>query len=244
MRAHQSLFLASAFPLAAVADTTLGLYVFSREGDRTAQATPPTVLTELGYVQEFGTGQWFRDQYVANGASQRIWNLQPNKPQYNQITALAPLDNVLMSSATAFWQGVYPPVGNNAATAGLRNGSTVTEPLNGYQIIPIQQTTLDPSAGILNVKTGDQGSTWLEGNANCNKAINSTNDYYSSSDFYYESNQTLSFYQSIAPVVSASLPAGQVNYQNAYTSKCYFSSQSRLKRYCLDWCLTGSVCSF
>lgn len=227
MRAHQSLFLSFALPLAAVADTTLGLYIFSREGDRTAVSTPPTVLTELGYVQEYGTGSWYRDNYVANGAVKRIWNLQPDRPNYSQINALAAYDPVLMTSATAFWQGIYPPIGNNAATAGLRNGSTVTEPLNGYQIVPIQQTSLNPQADILNVNTATQGNTWLDGAAGCNMATNSSNKYYASTDYYFNSNTTQSLYQSIAPVVQNTYPnSAQVNYQNAYNGMCDDSFRS------------------
>ena len=227
MHAYQSLILSLTFPFAAVAQTVLGVYIFSREGDRTAEATPPTILTELGYVEEYGTGSWYRDNYIASGAANRIWNLQPDKPQLSQLSALAPNDNVLMSSATAFWQGLYPPVGDAAATAGLRNGTTVTEPLNGYQIVPIQQTSINPSAGITNTGTSFQGSTWLEGNANCNYALNSSSRYYTSAEYYAESNASQSFYQSIAPVVVNTYPnQSNVNFYNAYSGTSRFPNHA------------------
>ena len=211
MHTLQSLSVAFALPLAATADTVLGLYIFSRYGDRTAQTTQPPILTELGYAEVFESGTWFREEYIASGAAKRIWNLQPNKVQLSQISASAPLDNVMMSSATGFFQGLYPPVGDSAGTAGLRNGSTVTEPLNGYQIVPVMQSTSGD--------TSTDNSAWLQGSTGCNNAIDSSNNYFNSTDYYALSNSTQSFYQGIAPVVANTFTSpNTVNYQNAYSS--------------------------
>lgn len=218
----QSLLVAFALPLAATAETVLGVYIFSREGDRTSQSTPNTMLTELGYAEVYQTGTWFRNEYIANGASRRIWNLQPNKVQLSQISASAPLDNVLMSSAMGFTQGLYPPVGEQAATAGLRNGSTVTEPLNGYQLVPIQQSTTG---------TRTETSAWLQGNRGCGRASDSSRNYFNSTDFYTVSNASQNFYQQIAPVVANTFPNPDlVNFYNAYSGR--FSPSLAMTSFC------------
>jgi hypothetical protein len=46
---------------AAVQETVLGIYIFSRHGDRTAKATPPANLTDLGYEEVFTSGTYFRN---------------------------------------------------------------------------------------------------------------------------------------------------------------------------------------
>lgn len=209
MHNYQSVLVALALPLAATADTVLGVYIFSREGDRTSESTPNPMLTELGYAEIFESGSWFRNEYIANGASKRVWNVAPDKAQLSQISASAPVDNVLMSSAMGFTQGLYPPVGNNAGTAGLRNGSTVTEPLNGYQLIPVLQSTTGAMA---------QSSAWLQGSMGCGHASDSARNYFNSTDFYAASNASQSFYQQIAPVVANTFTnPNTVNYYNAYS---------------------------
>jgi hypothetical protein len=59
----------------AFAETVLGVYILSRHGDRTAKATPPTKLTDLGYEEVFTSGTYFRHRYVASGASNPIFGM-------------------------------------------------------------------------------------------------------------------------------------------------------------------------
>ncbi|KAL8712770.1 MAG: hypothetical protein Q9220_002978 [cf. Caloplaca sp. 1 TL-2023] len=60
-------------PLTAnAAETVLGVYIFSRHGDRTAKSTPPANLTDLGYSQIFTSGTYFRNRYIASNATSRI----------------------------------------------------------------------------------------------------------------------------------------------------------------------------
>jgi hypothetical protein len=47
-------------------ETVLGVYVFSRHGDRTAKATLPASLTDLGYEEVFTGRTYFRNRYVAS----------------------------------------------------------------------------------------------------------------------------------------------------------------------------------
>ena len=114
------------------AETILGVYVFSRHGDRTAKSTGPTHLTDLGYEEVFASGTHFRNRYISSNATSRILGINPDVVALSQISASAPLDNVLMSSAIGFTQGLYPPVGPTLGEQTLRNGTVVSSPLNGY----------------------------------------------------------------------------------------------------------------
>ena len=87
-----------------VAETVLGVYIFSRHGDRTAKATPPSHLTDLGYAEVFTSGTFYRNRYVAENATRQIYGLSPDIVSASQITASAPADGVLQNSAMGFLQ--------------------------------------------------------------------------------------------------------------------------------------------
>ena len=119
-------------------ETILGAYIFSRHGDRVSKATPPTVLTDLGYDQVYQRGDYFRNRYISSSATSQIMGMSADIVKYSQIVASAPLDTVLFPSALGFLQGLYPPVGEQEGSEKLANGSTVETPLNGYQLIPVR----------------------------------------------------------------------------------------------------------
>lgn len=194
--------------LSTAAETVLGLYIFSRHGDRTSKSTPSTVLTDLGYSEIFSSGTWFRDQYIANGSTSQIHGIEPDVVKQSQIAASAPLDDVLMPSCLGFLQGLYPPVGPTLGQQTLRNGTVVQVPLNGYQIIPV---------GTVTSGTGSEDSAWLQGSGNCAKAIVSSNNYFASPEYMMLKNSTMGFYTSLEPVVNSTIPANETNFKNAYT---------------------------
>lgn len=204
------LLFAGAIPVSHAAETVLGVYLFSRHGDRTAKSTPPANLTDLGYQGVFTSGAYYRDRYVSSSASKKIAGLNTDIVKLSQIAASAPLDNVLMSSAQGFLQGLYPPVGSTLGQETLRNDTVVHAPLDGYQLIPIQTVTSG---------TGSEDSAWLQGAGNCANAIVSSNDYYSSPEYKSMYDSTLDFYQSLVPVTNATFDSSQANFKNAYTSE-------------------------
>lgn len=189
-------------------ETVLGVYIFSRHGDRTAKATPPANLTDLGHQEVFTSGTYYRNRYIADGVSSRIFGISSDIVKESQITASAPVDTVLQNSAQGFLQGLYPPVGAQLGSNTLRNGTVVQSPLNGYQLIPVQT-----------VQTGanSENSAWLQGSTNCANAQLSSNDYFSSPQFQATLNQTKSFYSSILPSVNNTFTQAQTNFQNAYS---------------------------
>jgi hypothetical protein len=194
-----------------VAETIVGVYVFSRHGDRTAKSTPPTVLTDLGYSEVFTSGTWFRNRYIASNASSQIAGIASDLVSLDQLAISAPFDNVLMPSATGFMQGMYPPAGSQQGSTSLRNGSTVQSPLNGYQIIPIEQTTSG---------TGSESSAWLQGSSNCANALKSSNNYFASDEFNSLLQSTQGFYNGLAPMINGTFTLAQTSFKNAYTSTC------------------------
>ena len=196
-------------PCTSAAETVLGLYIFSRHGDRTSKSTPPTVLTDLGYSQVFTSGSYFRDTYIANGSASQIHNIADSVVKQSQITASAPLDDVLFPSTLGFLQGLYPPVGPTLGKQTLRNGTTVETPLNGYQLIPVQTV----ASG-----TGSEDQAWLQGSSNCAKAIVSSNEYFMSPEYTSLENSTMGFYRSLEPVINSTFTASQTSFQNAYSS--------------------------
>ena len=209
MHAHTLLSLALSLPLAQAAETILGVYIFSRHGDRTSKSTPPTVLTDLGYREVFDSGTWFRENYIVSGASKQINDIETDVVKLSQLAVSAPLDNVLMPSAQGFMQGMYPPVGSTLGSITLRNGTVVQAPLDGFQIIPIQTITSG---------TGSESQAWLQGSSNCNNAEISSNDYFSTPEYMDLLSSTKAFYQNnILPSVNATFNSTETTFHNAYS---------------------------
>lgn len=208
MRCTTCLVTALAASLAAAQETVLGVYIFSRHGDRTAKSTPPANLTDLGYQEVFTSGTYYRNRYVASDASKRIYGINTDLVKQSQITASAPVDTVLQNSAMGFLQGLYPPVGNQLGANTLRNGTVVQSPLNGYQLIPLQ--TVETGAN-------SEDSAWLEGSTNCANAQISSNNYYTSAQYMSTLNRTQDLYNSIYPDVNNTFSKSQTSFMNAYT---------------------------
>ena len=197
-------------PVSQAAETVLGVYIFSRHGDRTAKSTPPANLTDLGYREVFDSGTWFRNKYISSTATNRVQGLNTDLVRLSQLSASAPLDNVLMPSAQGFLQGLYPPVGSQLGSQTLGNGTVVQAPLDGFQLIPVQTITSG---------TGSEDSAWLQGAGNCANAIVSSNNYFISSEYTTLLNSTRDFYSRLSPVVNATFNATQMTFYNAYSSK-------------------------
>ena len=189
-------------------ETILGVYIFSRHGDRTSKSTPPTVLTDLGYSEVYSSGSYFRSRYIANGSSSQIHGIADSVVKQSQIAASAPLDTVLFPSALGFLQGLYPPVGSTLGKQTLANGTVVQVPLDGYQLIPV--ATVGGASS--------EDSAWLQGSTGCAKAVVSSNNYFASEEYMSLDNSTKSFYQSLEPVINSTFNATQADFMNAYSS--------------------------
>jgi hypothetical protein len=191
--------------------------MFHRHGDRTDKSHPPANLTALGFNQVYNSGQYYRSRYVETGASSKIAGLNTDIVLLSQIQASAPADNVIESSATGFLQGLYPPVGATISAQTLANGSTISAPMNGYQIIPISLQTTGSNS---------EDAGWLQSATSCNNAEISSNQYYYTQEYNDLLNSTGDFYQSLLPVINGTFTAAQDGFKNAYTS----TSQCRVHK--------------
>lgn len=196
-----------AAPQPATAETVLGAFIFARHGDRTAKASPPTSLTDLGYREVFRTGSYYRSRYVADNASSQIQDLSSDIVNSQQLSASAPSDDVLQKSAMGFLQGLYPPAGSDAASMTLRDGTVVKAPLDGYQLIHIDE-----------VPNGEDSEdvAWLESTGNCRNAKVSSNSYLSSQPFDDLRDSTADFYSSLSPMLEGAFSPDQIGYKEAY----------------------------
>ncbi|KAL4864529.1 hypothetical protein BDV12DRAFT_176094 [Aspergillus spectabilis] len=206
---HSSLHLMAllALPLAQVsAEKILGAYIFARHGDRTAKILKNAQLTDLGYSQVYLTGSAYHDRYINSSSSQYIEGISEDVVKLSQLTASAPADAVLQNSATGFLQGVYPPVGS-VSSQELANGTRIESPLNGYQLIPL--SLIDSGAS-------SEDSVWLQFTTDCENAIVSSNNYYSSELYNNLLDSTADFYQSLSPLINTSFSTSDTSFKNAY----------------------------
>ncbi|RFU36115.1 4-nitrophenylphosphatase/Acid phosphatase, partial [Scytalidium lignicola] len=195
---------------AAQTETVLGLYVFHRHGDRTSKSWPPTTLTDLGYAQVSGSGSYYNSRYISDNATTQIHGISANLVKNSQLNIQAPVDPVLQSSAMGFLQGLYPPVGSTLGSQTLANGTTVEAPLNGFQLIPVNQVSSVANTG------NSENTLWLQGSSGCGNAIISSNNYFISDEYTTMLNKTNDFYHNILPVVNTTFSATADTFKNAY----------------------------
>jgi len=205
------LSIALALPASFAQETVYGVYIFHRHGDRTPKALPPANLTVLGYNEVVESGTYYHNRYIDAASALHIVNVSSGLANPSQLAISSPLDNVLQNSATGFLQALYPPVGSEAET--LANGTMVSAPLNGFQLIPVAIT----SAG-----TGSESNGWLQDTSGCGNAVISSNNYFSSPEYMQLFNSSTAFFSKLVPVVNATFAPSFVTYKNAYQGELLF----------------------
>ena len=193
--------------VAAAEETVLGAYILARHGDRTPKSNPPAELTELGYSQTYMTGSYYRSRYLSENSTLQIWGISPDVIVPAQVAASAPNDEVLQKSATAFFQGLYPPVGGDVASATLRNGEKVEAPMDGYQLVYVEQAEHGKDS---------ENTMWLQGTSDCHNAKVSSNSYFTSESFEEMLESTEEFYESLVPMLENTFPPEDISFRNAY----------------------------
>lgn len=191
-------------------ENVLGVYMFHRHGDRTPKALAPANLTDLGYSQVYTSGQYYRNRYVSSNATLKINGLNSDIVKQSQIAVSAPDDTVLQNSAMGFLQGLYPPVGDALGTQTLRDGTNVSAPMNGYQLIPVD---------LVDSGSGSEDNSWLQSASGCAAATISSNNYFSSEQYMDLLDSTQDFYQNLYPVINGTFSESQNSFKNAYTSE-------------------------
>ncbi|KAK6358501.1 hypothetical protein TWF730_007833 [Orbilia blumenaviensis] len=187
MAIKTSLVFLTASALPAFGETILGLTVFSRHGDRNSKHYSGYGLTNLGFQQNFQTGGLYRDTYLSANSSKQILGISEDKYVPSQIWASAPDQKILANTATAFLQGLYPPLEQldpQIATNTLNNGTTYSNPLEGYQYV------------VLHTPDGESPNTiWIKGDDGCPAITEASEDFELSAEFMEREASTKSFYQ-------------------------------------------------
>lgn len=174
-----------------------GLVVLIRHGDRQGFYQSPTTytasktnLTVLGYLEELNSGAELRSRYLEQNSTSLIQGVDTVLAENAQIEVQADAGGeggVIVESANAFMQGLFPAFAENIT---LANGSTVSWG-NRAQLIPIE--TIEPDQSFV-----------MEPWTSCNKFDDFTNEFYKSSDFKAKSAEAQPFYDSIPEAVIGS----------------------------------------
>ncbi|OLN87459.1 Prostatic acid phosphatase [Colletotrichum chlorophyti] len=205
-----SLAVASWLASTAVAETVHGVVVFSRHGDRTTKHYGAQSLTSLGAQQCFQVGGDYRSRYLESDSPHRILNISEDKYVRSQIYASAPDQAILLNTATAFLQGLYPPLADldaQVASTTLNNGSTSTSPLNGYQYV------------LLHGEASNSPDTiWIKGDDGCPAKAVAYKSFEASDEFRSRVAETKDFYAGFYDVLESvyDYKPENMTYENAY----------------------------
>ena len=92
----------------------------------------------LAQSQEYELGQFLRKAYLDPQSPCFIQGINTDVVNVDQlfIRADAGGGDVILDSAYALTQGLYPPTPESTIT--LANGQVVTSPLGGYQYVPVE----------------------------------------------------------------------------------------------------------
>jgi len=188
------LFLAA--ELATVnADTVNGAVIFSRHGDRTWKAAPPTKLTAVGQQQLYNSSAYWRSRWLKSGSDYQIVNLSKDVYSPAQFSAAAPDQPLLVTSGQVFLQGLYPPL-----------NETSEHPLSGYQYVPLTTVPSDSPASI-----------WLKGDDGCPAHDDIADRWNTTAEFKALEVSTKDFYHSFYDSIFAGvLPKSKLSYSNAF----------------------------
>ncbi|KEF61111.1 uncharacterized protein A1O9_02676 [Exophiala aquamarina CBS 119918] len=202
------LTLASLAASPVLAETLYSVVVFTRHGDRTAKFFKGYGMTNLGATQMYESGQYYRERYVEQGASNKVLNISSDKAVASQIWASAPDQGILYQTATDFLQGLYPPLdelNTQLSTETLTNGTEVMSPLNGYQFILVHgEDTTTPD------------TIWIKGDDQCPTYNTAYDSYHDSAEYKDTLNATASFYEKFLPLLGDIMGPENVSYENAY----------------------------
>ena len=129
----------------------------------------------------------------------------------SQIYASAPNQNILSNTATAFLQGLYPPltdIDEDLVTQKLNNGSDSSAPLEGYQYVLLE-----------GVDTDSPGTIWIKGDEGCPAYTESAKDFPKSEVYQQRVEDTRQFYHGMYDYIEDvyDLERDDMSYENAYT---------------------------
>lgn len=170
-----------------------GVLVFIRHGDRkgfyqspSTYAAVQTNLTTLGTLQQFRNGADLRAKYILPDGPTHIAGINPDKAEGFSMSVIADgggEGSVIVDSAQALFQGLYPPFNE---TELLANGTTVS--WTRAQVQDMQT-----------IEANDQ--YWFEGWTDCNAWDERLGDWYRSSEFKDAEQRAGPFFDKVRPLV-------------------------------------------
>ncbi|CCF53247.1 hypothetical protein NDA11_007283 [Ustilago hordei] len=186
-----------------------GIVVLIRHGDRegfyqspTTYAASQTNLTVLGYLEELNSGAQLRSRYIDPASPFIIQGVSTTAVENVQVEVQADAGGeggVIVESANAFMQGLYPAFND---TVTLANG-TIVSWANRAQLIPIE--TIEPDQSFV-----------MEPWTSCNKFDDYTEKLYNDADFKRQSAIAQPFYDSIPASILGNRPKSLVNAWNIF----------------------------
>ena len=96
------------------------------------------VVLKFSKSQEYDLGCFLRETYLNPASPSYIQGIETDDVDIDQLFVRADAGggNVILDSAYALLQGLYPPTPGSTST--LANGTMVEAPLGGYQYIPVE----------------------------------------------------------------------------------------------------------
>ncbi|KAL0932471.1 histidine acid phosphatase [Colletotrichum truncatum] len=206
----KTLIVASWLASTAVAETVHGVVVFTRHGDRNTKHYGAQAITSVGAQQCFQVGSDYRGRYLESGSPHRILGISEDKYVSSQVYASAPDQSLLKNSATAFLQGLYPPLVEldaEVATSTLNNGSESTSPLNGYQYVFLHGEN-----------SNSPDTIWIKGDDGCPANAAAYKAFEASEEFKTRMETTKDFYGGLYDVLESvyDYKPENMTYKNAY----------------------------
>ncbi|OAQ76133.1 histidine acid phosphatase [Purpureocillium lilacinum] len=195
----------------AAAVTVHGALVFTRHGDRTTKWYKAQALTSLGAEQNYQVGGSYRQRYLSSSSPDAIRGISQDKYVSSQVFASAPDQGILMNTATAFLQGLYPPledVAPDVASQGLNNGTNSTSPLGGYQYVVLH-----------GISDNSPDAIWIKGDDECPAYTASSKGFSRSDEFRARDDATRGFYARFYDVLAPgvyNLKREDVSYARAF----------------------------
>ncbi|KAH8173641.1 histidine phosphatase superfamily (branch 2) domain-containing protein [Sarocladium implicatum] len=195
----------------AAAETIHGVFVFSRHGDRTTKWYGSQQLTKLGAEQCFQSGSAYRSRYLDSSSSHKIAGMSEDEYVRTQVFASAPDQPILLNTATAFLQGLYPPLEGldaDLVSQTLVNGSESASPLDGYQYVVLS-----------GVQDNSPDTIWIKGDDACPAYKDASKSFKQSKEFKQREEETKDFYEGFYDMLQDgvyNIERENLTYANAY----------------------------
>lgn len=167
------------------------------------------MLTNLGAQQLFLVGSDYRARYLDSASPNQIQGISEFQYVPAQIYASAPDQRILLDTATAFLQGLYPPLSETRPQIEgqqLANGSSVNNPLGGYQYVTLHGISADSPDAV-----------WIKGDDECPAVASASAEFRASAEYRTRLAATRDFYRSLHPLLDDIYPsADDLSYAKAY----------------------------